>query len=198
MNALHWEERYSTSVNHKAQEVAKHRNWSGASCTNFNAVCGEVAERQKLNLSRKDFVHVTPDPTFSRLNGANQGVRAGMEMFGGVLVLRGIATTHVAADEAKPQVDPSVSQLHALFADMSVSVLDFDLVQMSAIFSHIFHLSIVLGPRGPSLQDRRRLGRYAGQIRGFHGGEIWRGAHRHTSREIRAFGHCSHLRTAKA
>src|SRR5579864_5854078 len=191
MNALHWEERYSTSVNHKAQEVAKHRNWSGASCTNFNAVCGEVAERQKLNLSRKDFVHVTPDPTFSRLNGANQGVRAGMEMFGGVLVLRGIATTHVAADEAQPQVDPSVSYLHALFADMSVSVLDFDLVQMSAIFSHIFHLSIVLVPHGPSLQDRRRPGMCAAQIPGFLHAETWRGARRHTSERTHAFDRCN-------
>jgi len=195
MNALHWEERYSTSVNHKAQEVAKHRNWSGASCTNFNAVCGEVAERQKLNLSRKDFVHVTPDPTFSRLNGANQGVRAGMEMFGGVLVLRGIATTHVAADEAKPQVDPSVSQLHALFADMSVSVLDLNLVQMSAVFSHVFHLSLVLVPRGPIPQDRRRPHTCVAQIPGFLYAAIWLDAPRHTSREIRAFGRGSHPMT---
>jgi hypothetical protein len=51
-----------------------------------------------------------------------------MEMLGGVLVFRGITATNVAADEAKPQVDPSVTQFHALFADVSVRVLDLDLI----------------------------------------------------------------------
>jgi hypothetical protein len=82
----------------------------------------------KLDLSRKYFVHVAPDPALSRLNGTNQRVRAGMEMLGGVLVFRGITATNVAADEAKPQVDPSVTQFHALFADVSVRVLDLDLI----------------------------------------------------------------------
>ena len=88
-------------------------------------------------------------------------------MLGGVLVLRGIATTHVAADEAKPQVDPPVAHLHTLFADVSVRAFDLDLVQMSAIFSHNFYLSIALRPRGPILLNQRRLHRCAVQIQGF-------------------------------
>jgi hypothetical protein len=39
-----------------------------------------------------------------------------VKVFGGVLVLRGIATPNVAADEALAKMDPGVPHLEAFFA----------------------------------------------------------------------------------
>ena len=40
-----------------------------------------------------------------------------VEMFGGMLVFRRIATADVATDHAEAEVDPNVTDLEALFAD---------------------------------------------------------------------------------
>ena len=58
-----------------------------------------------------------------------------MEVLGCVLVLRRIAATHASALQAKPQVDPCVSGFDAVFTDVFVCALEFDLIEMSA-FSH--------------------------------------------------------------
>lgn len=63
-----------------------------------------------------------------------------MEMFGGMLVLRRVATSYVSTRQAKTQVDPGIASLHAFFAHMGTRVLDFDLIQMRALISHIFPL----------------------------------------------------------
>jgi len=59
-----------------------------------------------------------------------------MKMLGGMLVLRGIATAHIAAFQAQSEVHPSVSEFDALFANMLLGVCDFDLIEMSASFGH--------------------------------------------------------------
>ncbi len=61
-----------------------------------------------------------------------------MEMFSSMLVLRGIATAHVAALQAKPQMDPGVTHLHALGANVSISFGYFDGIEMGTSFSHGF------------------------------------------------------------
>lgn len=60
---------------------------------------------------------------------------AAMEVLGSVLVLGRIAATHVAAFQAKPQMDPCISGFDAVFTDMLVCAFEFDLIEMSA-FSH--------------------------------------------------------------
>src|ERR1035438_10194577 len=42
-----------------------------------------------------DFVHITPDPRLPRLIGTDQRVLRFVEMFGRVLVLRRVTTTHM-------------------------------------------------------------------------------------------------------
>ncbi len=59
-----------------------------------------------------------------------------MEMLGGVLILGRVATPDLSASQAHPQVDPSVPELHAFFADMFARIPDFDLIEVRAFFRH--------------------------------------------------------------
>src|ERR1035438_3019711 len=70
----------------------------------------------KVAASENHFVHVAPDPILARLDGLHQGVMRGVKVFGGVLVLGGIATAHVAALQTRPQVHPAISHFEALLA----------------------------------------------------------------------------------
>src|SRR5271157_1403620 len=83
-----------------------------------------------------EFVHVTPDPALAGLDGAHQRMLRAMKVFGGVLVLRGIAAAHIAAFKAQSQMHPGVAELDAIFADVHLGVLDFDLIEMCAGFGH--------------------------------------------------------------
>jgi hypothetical protein len=89
-----------------------------------------------LEFSRLNLVHITPHPGFPWLDGPNQWVLGFVEVFGGVLVLRRIATTHMFADQAHPQVDPGVAHFHAFFTDASRRVPKLDFVKMAAFFRH--------------------------------------------------------------
>jgi hypothetical protein len=79
-----------------------------------------------------DLVYVAPDPVFSGLDRTHDRVRSVVEVFGGMLVLRGIAATDVAAHHAHAEMNPGVAHLYALFANMRVGVGEFDLIQMVA------------------------------------------------------------------
>jgi hypothetical protein len=63
-----------------------------------------------------------------------------VEVFGGVLILGRVATTHLPTNEAQTQVDPRVSHFHALFTHVLVGFSEFDLVEMSAFGCHWFLL----------------------------------------------------------
>jgi hypothetical protein len=65
-------------------------------------------------------VHVTPDPRFPGLEGLDQGMTGRVKMGGCVPVLRGVATTHVTANQAYPQVNPPVPHRQALFAPIGL------------------------------------------------------------------------------
>ena len=60
-----------------------------------------------------------------------------MEVFGGVLVLGRIAATHMAANEAKPEMDPLISGFEALLAAAGVRLHIPNLVQVLTLF-HVF------------------------------------------------------------
>jgi hypothetical protein len=57
-------------------------------------------------------------------------------VFGGVPVLGRIAASDVTASEAKPEMNPRVAGLHAVFANMFIGLLYVDLVQVSAFTCH--------------------------------------------------------------
>lgn len=59
-----------------------------------------------------------------------------MEVFGGVFVFRRITATHVAANQAHAQMDPTVSHLYALIALVFLGFAELDLVDMDAFFCH--------------------------------------------------------------
>lgn len=59
-----------------------------------------------------------------------------MVVLGRMLVLGRIAAPHVAAAEAKPQMNPAISHFLALFADMFIGIADFDLIEMGASICH--------------------------------------------------------------
>src|SRR5260370_32853292 len=86
--------------------------------------------------ARDDLMYVAPDPVFARLDRAHHRMAAVLKMFGGVLVLRRIAATHLPAGHAHAQVNPGVTDLDAVFTDVLLGRRDLDLVQMFAFFCH--------------------------------------------------------------
>jgi hypothetical protein len=58
-------------------------------------------------------------------------------MPGGVLVLGVVATTHVSAQQTKPQMYPGVAGLEALLAPLLRRMPYFDLIEMRAGFGHL-------------------------------------------------------------
>jgi hypothetical protein len=53
-----------------------------------------------------------------RLRRANDGMARGVEVFGRVPVLGGVAAAHMPAGDAGSQMNPGISQRDAFFADM--------------------------------------------------------------------------------
>jgi hypothetical protein len=67
-------------------------------------------------LVQHDFVDVAPAPILSGLEGSNDGVLRGMEMFCGVTIFRRIAAANVAADQAQAKMHPRVAHQEAFLA----------------------------------------------------------------------------------
>jgi hypothetical protein len=88
-----------------------------------------------------NLVDVAPHPVFARLKGLHERVARAVEVLGGVLVLRGVAAPHVAADETFAQVDPRVSHLQAFLTTIPAGCDVVDLVEMLTGFCHHLHLS---------------------------------------------------------
>jgi hypothetical protein len=59
-----------------------------------------------------------------------------MEVLRGMFILGGVATAHVPASQAQPQVHPRIPHLHTLFTNMLVGLLDLDLIEMRTFISH--------------------------------------------------------------
>jgi hypothetical protein len=57
-------------------------------------------------------------------------------MLGGVFVLRRIATTHVSATQAEPQVNPGVAHLQAFFTTLALRLSVFRGLNVTAGLSH--------------------------------------------------------------
>src|SRR3954466_4171231 len=59
------------------------------------------------------FVHITPAPTFGWIIALDDGVLGVMEMLGGVLAARLVATADMATGAAHPQMKPFPAQFEA-------------------------------------------------------------------------------------
>jgi hypothetical protein len=59
-----------------------------------------------------------------------------MEMFGGMLVLRRVATANVSARKTHAEVDPRIAGLSAFFALMFVGFPYLDLIEMCTFARH--------------------------------------------------------------
>jgi hypothetical protein len=85
---------------------------------------------------RKQLINVAIPPVFSRLERANHRMLARVIMLGGVFVLRRIATTHVSATQAEPQVNPGVAHLQAFFTTLALRLSVFRGLNVTAGLSH--------------------------------------------------------------
>src|SRR5437588_9604409 len=65
-------------------------------------------------------IYEAPAPVFTWFDGSHNGMLGRMKVFGRMFVFRRIATTHVAADQAQTQVNPSVADLQALARQRAV------------------------------------------------------------------------------
>ena len=84
----------------------------------------------------EDLVHVAPAPVLIRLERLDDGVPGGVEVGGGVPVLRVVAAADVPADLAQAQVHPLVAYPQAVLAAVGARR---DLVycaEVSAIFGY--------------------------------------------------------------
>jgi hypothetical protein len=88
------------------------------------------------NFSWHNLVDITPDPAFTGLDGANQRVLCATEVLGRVLILRRIAAADVAARQTQAEMNPCISRLAALFANMGFRVCKPDLIQMRTFGPH--------------------------------------------------------------
>lgn len=93
------------------------------------------------NLSSSKFpwhqlVHVTPDPSFSRLDGTDQRMLSFVKMLGCMLVFGRVATANLPANKAQAEVDPLIAHLHTFLTDMLFGLSNFDLIKMGTLFRH--------------------------------------------------------------
>jgi hypothetical protein len=89
-----------------------------------------------------DLVHITPNPAFSRLNGANQRMLRFVEMLGRMLVLGRVAAANVSASEAQTQVNPRIAGFGTVLTHMFIGFSDLDLIKVGAILWHRFLLCL--------------------------------------------------------
>src|SRR6266852_28673 len=99
-----------------------------------------------LFLLHLHLIHVTPLPIFPRLNRLHDRMLRRMKMLGRVLILRRIATTHMPARKARPQVHPRISHLQAFLAAFGLRMHRPDFFHMRAHTRHDFLLTTPIPP----------------------------------------------------
>jgi integrase/recombinase XerD len=88
-------------------------------------------------------MHVAPQPSFAGLGRSDHRMLGRMEVLGSMRVLRRVATAHVSAFQASPQMDPFVTHGNALRADMRFGR---DVMAMSKMFAMRHRCSPVTCP----------------------------------------------------
>jgi hypothetical protein len=82
------------------------------------------------------FVHIAPHPVFAWLDGLYDRMLGCVKMLGSVFVFGGIAATDMATLAAKPQVDPAVTHLEALFAALAMRLNFLDVTAVRTDWAH--------------------------------------------------------------
>ena len=92
--------------------------------------------RRAIREIKEYFVDETPPPTFRWVVAFNDGMSSGMKMLGRVPPRRLVATPHVSAGSANPQVNPLLVNLEAFLAAQSARRYGDDPVEMRAFDLH--------------------------------------------------------------
>jgi hypothetical protein len=87
-----------------------------------------------------ELVNVTPAPVLPWLEGLNDRMVGGVEMPGGVLILRIVAAADVSTDETDTQMHPGVTHFQALLAAIGAWCDLSDLVEVATLLCHRFLL----------------------------------------------------------
>ena len=80
----------------------------------------------------EELVNITPTPVFSWLERLNDRVTGGMEMLGGMRILRIVTTAHMPAFQANTQMYPGVTECKTLLAPLGAPADVANLVQVGA------------------------------------------------------------------
>ena len=83
----------------------------------------------------EDLIDIAPAPILAWFERLDDRMIGGVEVLGGVLVLRGIAATNVATDQADAQMHPAVAQFQAFFTPRRTRCHVANLIQMTALLS---------------------------------------------------------------
>src|SRR5262245_66016419 len=84
----------------------------------------------------KEFVGVTPQPFFARLEGTNQRMFRRVVVLRRVLVRRGVAAADVTASQTQAQMQPTAPVTQTIFAASRAGRDFLNLIQMCAGFFH--------------------------------------------------------------
>ncbi len=92
--------------------------------------------RRAIREIKEYFIDETPTPTFRRVVTFNDGMSSGMKMLGRVPPRRLVATPHVSAGSADPQVNPLLVNLETFLAAQSTRRYGDDPIEMRAFDLH--------------------------------------------------------------
>jgi hypothetical protein len=92
--------------------------------------------RLPIRKIEKDFVYVTPAPTFGRIVALHDRVMGGVKVLGSVPVRGLVAATDMAASAANSQVDPACPYLETFLAPARARLDCADAVEVGAGFTH--------------------------------------------------------------
>ena len=84
----------------------------------------------------EELVNITPTPVLPWLERLNDRVTGGMEMLGGMLILRIVTTAHMPAFQANTQMYPGVTHFQALLTAIGTWCDLPYLVKMTTLFCH--------------------------------------------------------------
>ena len=92
--------------------------------------------RRAIRKIEEYFIDKTPTPALRRVVAFNDGMLSGMKMLGGMPPRRLVATPHVSAGSAYPQVHPLLVNLEAFLAAQSARRDGNDSIEMCAFDLH--------------------------------------------------------------
>jgi hypothetical protein len=101
-------------------------------------VCGSTDRSSRLE---EQLVDVAPDPLLTGLEGLYDRVVGGVEMPGGVRILRIVTATDMSTGETEAQVHPGITRFQAFLASIGARRDVMYLVEVATVLCHVFVLS---------------------------------------------------------